>query len=52
MNAQLQRLEVETAGIGDHDFAVEDASRRQLRAVSDRAAPGSIGSMTFRRGSG
>ena len=32
MNPQLQGLEVETARAGDDDFAVEDASIRQLRA--------------------
>ena len=29
MQAELQRVEVQTAGRGDHDFAVDDAPRRQ-----------------------
>ena len=30
MNAKLQRIEVERAILGDDDFAVEHAARRQL----------------------
>ena len=47
MQAQLQRIEVEPAVLGDHDFAIEHATRGQLRAQADRAIPESSDSSGF-----
>ena len=52
MKAELQRLEIEPAILGDDDFAIEHATRRQLRRATARAARESSGSAAFRRGSG